>query len=180
MARRIKSRKRKHLGNRTYGGGNTKNRRGKGNKGGKGNAGFHKHKWMRTIKRGEHKNRKYGFHSVQDRLATITLEKISAIIAGGRCEKEGDAFKLVFKDTRVVGTGALSAPAIVHATGFSEGARRKIEAAGGRAVSFEVKSPKKVRSAAKSAQKSEAKSAAKSAQKTKSAEKAGAKPAEKA
>ncbi len=149
------------MGNRTYGGGNTKNRRGKGNKGGKGNAGFHKHKWLRTIKRGEHKKRKYGFRSVAGQFSTITLEQISAIIASGKCEKEGNAFKLVLKDTKVVATGALSAAAVILASGFSEGAVKKIEATGGKAVLFEVKSPKRIKSAAKAKAKADAKSAKK-------------------
>ena len=50
MARRNTSRRFKHRGNRTHGGGNTKNRRGKGNRGGVGRAGYHKHRWLHTIK----------------------------------------------------------------------------------------------------------------------------------
>ena len=146
MARRIKSRKSKHLGNRTYGGGNTKNRRGKGNKGGKGNAGFHKHNWLRTIKRGEHKKRKYGFHSLRTRPATVTLEQIATMIAQGKCEKEGAAFKVALGHAKVVATGSLSVAAIVHATAFSEGAVKKIEASGGKAIAPE---PKKAKAKAK-------------------------------
>ncbi len=134
MSRRIKSRKRKHLGNRSYGGGNAKNRRGKGNKGGKGNAGFHKHNWLRTIKRGEHKNRKYGFSSVRSKLMTVTLEQISTGIAAGKYPVENGMAKVLLPPgSKVVAGGKLLGRAFVHASSFSEGARKKIEDAGGKA-----------------------------------------------
>ena len=51
MARRFESRKKKkYAGNRTFGAGNKKNRRGKGSRGGVGRGGYHKHRWFHTIK----------------------------------------------------------------------------------------------------------------------------------
>src|SRR3989338_857016 len=139
MSRRIKSRKRKHLGNRTYGGGNTKNRRGKGNKGGKGRAGFHKHKWLQTIVRGEHKNRKYGFHSTSKQSDTVTLEQLNRMIATAAPESK----EIVLKNSRIVAKGTISAAMTIKAAGFSEEARKAIEAAGGKAVALkQKKSPK--------------------------------------
>lgn len=134
MARRIKSRKNKYLGNRTYGGGNTKNRRGKGNKGGKGNAGFHKHNWLRTIKRGEHKHRKYGFHSVRDKLDTITLEAVNHMISLGKFEKLNGLYAVNLLNTKVVGSGELTFPALIKANAFTKSALKKIESAGGKAA----------------------------------------------
>ena len=131
MARRIKSRKSKHLGNRTFGGGNTKNRRGRGNRGGTGRAGFHKHKWLQTIVRGEHKNRKYGFHSHALKTVTITLEQLSQM----------EGAKLVLKTARIVATGAITAAKEVHAYAFSAKAKEKIEAAGGKAITLARPAP---------------------------------------
>lgn len=126
MARRIASRKRKHYGNRTFGGGNTKNRRGKGNRGGVGRAGFHKHKWLQTINAGEHKKRKYGFHTHSLVTTTVTLDMLS---------KTKEA-KVVLAHARVVATGELTKPLEVHAYGFSAAAKQAIEKAGGKAITL--------------------------------------------
>ena len=137
MARRIKSRKRKHYGNRFFGGGNAKNRRGKGNKGGKGNAGYHKHKWLRTIKLGMHKNRKHGFFSTRQKPEEFTLEQISRQIAGGKWPKESSGYKVSLgKNSKVLSTGSLDFPAEITAAWFSAGAVEKISSAGGKVVSL--------------------------------------------
>ncbi|MFQ5406548.1 MAG: hypothetical protein ACE5DI_05330, partial [Candidatus Micrarchaeia archaeon] len=78
MARRIKSKKRKHLGNRTWGTGNKKNNRGKGCKGGVGRGGYHKQKWFQTIKQGKHKPEKKGIKNKKSKKnLTITLDTIN-------------------------------------------------------------------------------------------------------
>ncbi len=133
VARRIKSRKRKHLGNRFFGGGNAKNRRGKGNKGGKGNAGHHKHNWLRTIKLGLYKHRKYGFFSHAKKLSTVTLEELVKEIAAGKYSQEAGAYNIVLRDAKVVGSSEFPFKAVVSASAFSEGAAKRIEAAGGSA-----------------------------------------------
>ncbi|MFA4946570.1 MAG: uL15m family ribosomal protein [Candidatus Micrarchaeia archaeon] len=132
MTVRIKSRKRKLYGNRTFGGGNKKNRRGKGCKGGKGRAGWHKHKWLLTIKNGENKNQKRGFHSVRARLETISLAEISRGIAKGEY-KSGVA---EFRGCKVLSNGSLSAKLTIKATAFSKIALEKIKAAGGEALTL--------------------------------------------
>ncbi len=138
MARRRKSKKSKHLGNRTYGAGNTKNRRGKGNKGGKGNAGAHKHKWLRTIKLGLHKPLKHGFHSRFAKPVEFTLLAISKKIASGKFAQEGGKYKVdLGKTAKVISTGSIDFPAMVWAGCFSEKAAEKIKAAGGEAHSHQ-------------------------------------------
>lgn len=129
---------RKHYANRTFGGGNAKNRRGKGNKGGKGRAGFHKHKWLQTIVRGEHKNRKYGFHSARTHSQTVTLDQLNRMIATAAPE----AKELVLKNMRVVAKGRISAAMTIKAEGFSAGARKAIESAGGKAIALHIQKKK--------------------------------------
>ena len=129
MVVRIKSRKSKHLGNRTYGGGNKKNRRGKGCRGGKGRAGWNTHKWLLTIKNNEHKRRKRGFASVRAKPATINLTQLSKRIQEGDYKEE-----IVLKKTKVLSNGDYNHKIKVRAFGFTAKAREKIEAAGGEAV----------------------------------------------
>jgi len=138
MARRIKSRKRKHYGNRTFGAGNTKNRRGKGCRGGVGRAGFHKHKWMKTINAGLHKNLRKGFvNPAANKLSSVSLEQLSAQVAAGKWpkdEKDASAVSIVFphsKKVKVIGTGSFGFKANVSASAFSKSAKEKIEKAGG-------------------------------------------------
>lgn len=129
MARRIISRKRKHYGNRTFGGGNKKNRRGKGCRGGVGRAGWHKHNWLRTIKNGEHKQLVHGFTSVRPRLKAMSLGELSQGMAEGKFK--GDV--VVLKGVKVVSNGDFASKATVKATAFSKKAIEKIRAAGGEA-----------------------------------------------
>lgn len=125
MAKHLKK-KRKYLGNRSHGGGNAKNRRGKGNRGGVGNAGKLKHKWFHTIKYeldAMRKNRK-GFFKRKALIKTISLFKIAS-------EKNNE---FEFNRTKVIGGFALNRPLIVKASAFSENARKSIEKAGGKAI----------------------------------------------
>ncbi len=163
MARRIKSKKRKYLGNRTWGAGNTKNRRGKGSKGGKGRAGYHKHNWLRTIKRGEHKPEGKGFHNTATKVVeTITLEQILAKTAKGLWPKDAQDPAAISvnlaqkgKSVKVLGNGKFPVKAIVTAHAFSKSAKEKIEAAGGKAIATFTPEPKapKVAEAGKQASK---------------------------
>ncbi len=119
----------KYLGNRSHGGGNAKNRRGKGCKGGKGRAGWHKHKWLKTINDGENKNRKRGFCSVRAKLEEFTLEDLNRMIESG--ELKGD--KITLKNAKVLSNGELRHKVSVKATAFTAKAIEKIKAAGGEA-----------------------------------------------
>ncbi|MFH1247030.1 MAG: uL15m family ribosomal protein [Candidatus Micrarchaeota archaeon] len=137
MTRRLKSRTRKYAGNRTHGGGNKKNRRGKGSKGGRGRAGYHKHKWMHTIKyefealKMKHK----GFSSQSKVMPTITIEQINKLLESGKVEKNNANF--AFPGIKVIGSIPLISKANVTASAFSKGAKTSIETAGGKAVVIE-------------------------------------------
>jgi large subunit ribosomal protein L15 len=136
MARRIRSIKRKrHMGNRTFGAGNTKNRRGKGNRGGVGRAGWGKHRWFWKIKT-EGTQTPKGFFNVSRRPApTVGLEEIARGIERGAYPKGPDGLALVeAKGRKVLGDGRFPYKARVTALAFSEKAQKKIEAAGGQAV----------------------------------------------
>jgi len=134
MARRIRSRKRKHLGNRTYGAGNTKNRRGKGNKGGKGRAGAHKHKWLQTIKLGLHKPLGKGFFGTRSKPKEYTIASIEKLIAAGKfTQVDGKYHVNLGFSSKVIAGGELSHAAIVSAGGFSKSASDSIKQSGGEA-----------------------------------------------
>lgn len=136
MARRIRSRKRKHLGNRTFGAGNTKNRRGKGNRGGKGRAGYHKHKWLHTIKfEGTNKRARgaHGFYNPAHKChAALSLGQLSKKLSSFPKDDAG-VYQIVLPGAKVLSGGSLQVKAHVKARGFSEKARQKIEEAGGTA-----------------------------------------------
>jgi len=136
MARRTKSRKRKYLGNRSYGAGNIKNRRGKGCRGGVGRAGYHKHKWLATIKAGLHKSRRRGFtnpNSKSARMGEVTLATIQAGVSAGRYNKGADGkYEVALPvNVKVLSQGEISAPLKISAGAFSAKAKEKIQKAGG-------------------------------------------------
>lgn len=153
MARRVASKKRKYMGNRSHGGGNTKNRRGKGNKGGKGRAGWHKHKWLATIKSGEFKNRKRGFYSTDAKPPAITLQQVSSLISGGKCEKSGPAYIVKLDRFKVVASRAFDYPAQITAQAFSTKAKQLVEKAGGKAITLRPPKPAKKAAASAAAKK---------------------------
>jgi large subunit ribosomal protein L15 len=138
MARRIRSRgKKKFLGNRTHGGGNAKNRRGKGSRGGVGRAGFHKHKWLQTIKRGEIHGEK-GFVNPspssrkRSKLREINLGALQREIDSGKHAADASGvYALSLRDCKVLSGGSLKAKIVLRAGGVSGKAKEKIVAAGG-------------------------------------------------
>ncbi|MBI4360655.1 uL15 family ribosomal protein [Candidatus Micrarchaeota archaeon] len=134
MARRIRSRKFRHRGNRTHGGGNTKNRRGKGNKGGVGRAGYHKHRRLYFIKFEGSTKRDKGLHGFTNPAkkvyATISLDQLQDAI-GKFPQNDQGVYQVVIPQTKVLSGGQLSAKAHVKAYGFSAKAKEKIEKAGG-------------------------------------------------
>lgn len=139
MSRRVKSaKKRKYAGNRSFGGGNAKNRRGKGNRGGVGRAGFHKHNWLRTIKMGETNKRDRGeqgfFHKGRVYLQEVTIEQISNKIAKGQFKQTEGFYVVELPKSKILSNGSISQKAEVKAKAFSAKAKEKIEAAGGKAT----------------------------------------------
>jgi large subunit ribosomal protein L15 len=139
MARRTKSKKRKYLGNRSYGRGNTKNGRGKGTRGGVGRAGYHKHKWLKTIKEGLHKSRRHGFvnRNSESVLTTeVTLAQIQKDVDAGKFKKSADGKYEVTLPVRakVLSQGTLTAALKISAGAFSATAKEKIAKAGGQVL----------------------------------------------
>src|SRR3989344_3338123 len=112
MAKRMKSnKKRKYAGNRSFGGGNAKNRRGKGNRGGVGRAGFHKHNWLRTIKMGETSKRdrgEHGFHHDRKKLVSITLEQLSIQANNGKLAQKEGFYVVELPSGKILSNGSLS------------------------------------------------------------------------
>lgn len=135
MVRHHKKRSRKFLGTRHWGGGNIKNRRGKGNKGGKGYAGSHKHKWTYMVKyEPEHFGRR-GFASLRGPAGMIiNLSDITQMLKDGKLGKSGDRFEVDLGERKVLGGGALEFPVSIKARAFSKSAEEKIKGAGGEAI----------------------------------------------
>jgi large subunit ribosomal protein L15 len=128
---------RKQRGSRSCGGGSHKKRRGAGHRGGKGMAGTHKSKWTWVIKYDpEHFGRR-GFKTpkaVKKSIRTINvgeLEKLAQIQRGNK-----STLDLSGKYDKVLGKGKVSIPLVVRADSFTEKAVKKIESAGGKAVSL--------------------------------------------
>ncbi|NPA86847.1 MAG: 50S ribosomal protein L15 [Candidatus Diapherotrites archaeon] len=130
MVVRRRRKYRKKLGGRTFHG-DTKNRRGKGIKGGRGRAGAWDHK--KSTYRYEVMGKK-GFVPPRKREeVVINLRQINEIISSPSFKgDEIDVTEMGY--TKVLGTGSLSRGVTVIAYSFSERAKEKIEAAGGKAV----------------------------------------------
>ncbi len=136
MARRIKSKKTKHYGNRTFGKGNKKNRRGKGSKGGTGRGGYHKQKWMQTLKREGTTQTQPGFiNQARRNVEEMPLSRLGEQIAKGKFQQQEGAYSIDLtekhKRVKVLGNGEFSFKANVKANAFSASAKEKIEKAGG-------------------------------------------------
>lgn len=120
-------------GHRTYHGSHKK-WRGGGSRGGRGEAGKHKHKWTYVVKYEKDHFGKHGFvrpEKISRPARTITLYQLDEI-ARRENKKEIDATSLGFE--KVLGTGKISAGLVIKAKSFAKIARKKIEAAGGKAV----------------------------------------------
>ncbi|MGC8538912.1 MAG: uL15m family ribosomal protein [Candidatus Micrarchaeia archaeon] len=127
MARKHKK-SRKFLGQRTWGAGNKKNRRGAGIRGGVGNAG-RKHKSIHMILYGSQPEKGFARPN-QKKLKEINLSKISSLIV----EKNEPKPTIDLAGYKVLGDGKISAPAIIKADRFTKRAAERIKSAGGEAV----------------------------------------------
>ena len=148
--RHRKRSRRKYMGTRNWGGGNTKNRRGKGNKGGSGMGGGHKNKWTYMTR---YMPNYFGRKARRTRFAkapTVILDFINVGAINERIErnllkKEGDKFAFAFEG-KVLGGGNITHPVLVRAECFSASAQEKIKKAGGEAIArmppHEAKAPK--------------------------------------
>ncbi len=143
MTVRKKQKHRKFRGHRTYHGAHRK-WRGGGSRGGRGAAGMHKHKWSYTVKYEPEHFGKFGFKrppSVVKKIRAINLEQIESMIdyfvEKKFAEKEGNAMKIDLQKAgyeKVLGSGKVFRPMIIHAKEFSKRAEKKLEEAGGKAV----------------------------------------------
>jgi large subunit ribosomal protein L15 len=137
------SKKRRQRGSRTHGGGSHKNRRGAGHRGGRGAAGRDKHEMHNHPPLG-----KSGFkrpQKVQEEVATIDVRELDEdaplLAAEGVAEQDGDTYHIDVREVvedghdvdavKVLGAGQVRNELSLVADDFSEGAREKIEAAGG-------------------------------------------------
>lgn len=138
-----KKKTKKHRGSRTYGGGTQKNRRGAGNRGGRGKAGADKHHYTQDPKRfGKH-----GFkrpQAVVSETATINVgeldELASQLLERGVAEETSEGIKINAGDLevdKVLGSGKVTRELVITAPSFSSSAKRKIENAGGQAITRE-------------------------------------------
>lgn len=149
MAR--KNRKiRKRLGSRTCGYGCAKKHRGAGSRGGRGNAGSGQHKQKGYSILGKSFG-KIGFHrpsALMKKIRPINLSDIDNRIEKwaqeGKAKKTAGGYSIDMGDLgydKVLGSGKLTHKIEVKALFFSESAKEKIAAAGGKAIAEEMGSP---------------------------------------
>lgn len=121
---------------RNHGAGNTKNRRGAGGRGGKGMAGAEKHRWTWTVKYDPQHFGVHGFAPIpRSRPEPINLHDINILVVKSALVKGADGLYAVnLPGHKVLGSGQLEFPVAVKAASFSEGAKKKIAAAGGKIV----------------------------------------------
>ncbi|MDI6883650.1 MAG: uL15 family ribosomal protein [Hadesarchaea archaeon] len=132
-------------GTRTYGRGCSKRGRRGGERGGRGMSGGHKHKWSYVLRYMPDYFGKHGFTrpaAVRKEVKAINVgdldERLEELLQLGVARQEGEKFmvdvgKLGFE--KVLGGGKVTRPMDVTAKNFVESAKRKLEEAGGKAIS---------------------------------------------
>ncbi len=133
MAIRHQKKNRKYHGTRRWGVGNIKNARGAGDRGGVGGKLVRKkHNFTYMTAKTPWMLGRKGFTKWnQLKLKEIDLREISAMLESGKASG-----KLELRKYKVLSNGALTKPAEIKASAFSQKAREKIEKAGGKAVQF--------------------------------------------
>lgn len=134
VVRHRKRGRHKYHGTRSWGGGNAKNRRGKGCRGGSGNAGPQKARWtFFTRYEPDHLGR-HGFVRPGPKtcVETIDLNDIQRMVEKGDLKKNGNMHEYTFEG-KVLGSGEIASPVLVKANSFSKKAVEKIKKAGGEA-----------------------------------------------
>ena len=136
---------RKYRGSRTHGYGRVGQHRKGGQRGGKGQAGLHKGGWTWTVKYDPKHFGKYGFKRPPRSIPEIKFLNIGQIesmldslLDKKVATKDGDRISVNLHTlgiAKVLGNGNLSRPLTIRARSFSKGAIRKIEEAGGSAIS---------------------------------------------
>ncbi len=145
MVVRRRRKVRTQRGTRTHGRGCAKRGRGSGERAGTGLSGGHKQKWSYILKHMPDHFGKHGFKrpsAVREEVGTVNVgeldERLDELLQSGIARREGEKFvvdagQLGFQ--KVLGGGRVTRPLEVIAKEFSESARRKLDEAGGRAVS---------------------------------------------
>ncbi len=143
-----KEKTKKFRGQRTFGGGTHKNRRGGGSRGGRGNAGTCKHHFVRSMQRGLSFG-KHGFKRplciVKDKVIVNIGEideAIEQLVKEGIAEKKGDAYHINLENIgidKVLGSGKVTNPLFITANGFSPSAKAKIDEAKGKTIELAEK-----------------------------------------
>lgn len=130
-------------GTHTHGWGHKKKHRGSGNRGGRGNAGRFKHNKIKAIVEGWFIDKNKGFKQkgiipVIEPINIIQLEEMADSLVQQKLAKvEGGKIHInlaAIKKDKLLGTGKPKRAFVVTAKQFSEGAKKKIEAAGGQAI----------------------------------------------
>ncbi len=131
----------KYRGSRTCGGGTHKNRRGAGNRGGRGHSGGCKHHFVRYYLESGPVFGKNGFHHPDPGVRTLDIGSIDQIVPLLLLQEvitqEGDTVVIdagAIGIEKVLGSGKVTRKLKVTANAFSEQAKAKIEAMGGRAL----------------------------------------------
>ena len=137
------SKKRRQRGSRTHGGGTHKNRRGAGHRGGRGDAGRSKHEFHNHEPLG-----KSGFkrpQKVQEEILEVEVRELDEdaplLAAEGLAEETDGGYAIDVRDVvddaeradavKVLGGGQVRNELALTADAFSDGAREKVEDAGG-------------------------------------------------
>lgn len=138
MVMRFRKKVRRQRGSKLHGWGAKKKHRGKGSKGGHGFAGLLKHKKMWMLANDPEHFGRTGF-KVPQRVARKSGEKAINIrdldkISEGK--KEINLSELGYG--KLLSFGKITKPLVVKVAKFTEGARRKIEEAGGKIISENI------------------------------------------
>ncbi|MGC8547998.1 MAG: uL15m family ribosomal protein [Candidatus Micrarchaeia archaeon] len=132
MVLRIKKRSRKYLGNRTWGAGNIKNKRGAGDRGGVGKAG-RGHKWTHIVVYERDRIGKRGFYRSKKQSKVLMGINLGQIAEKLKKEKNAKQ-EIELSGYKVLGSGSLAFPIVIKASGFSKNAIEKINKIGGKAI----------------------------------------------
>jgi len=125
------TKKKKYLGQRTFGRGNTKNRRGSGNRGGRGMGGIDKHKWSWAMNVDKDYYGKHGFSRPNSKdVPEINLYEINRQALLEKLEKKGDKYQFSFEG-KVLATGNVTMPLSIKAHAWSKRVEEKLGQKGG-------------------------------------------------
>lgn len=132
MVRKRKSKKtRKHLGKRSHGRGNVKNRRGAGCRGGRGMGGIDKHKWSWAMNTDKDYYSKHGFtRPNRKKVKAVNLYEVNQRALLKKLEKKGDKYLFEF-DGKILATGNVTVPLSIKASSWSKNVEKKLKDSGG-------------------------------------------------